>query len=153
MNFSIDRGGTFTDIYAESEGKFYIEKLLSVDPENYEDAPREGIRRLLEKVHGIDLNTLTDSSSYIKWIRMGTTVATNALLERQGAKTALLITKGFADLLDIGYQNRPELFDLNIKKTKMLYEAVIEVDERIAVEGDEFKVVQAVDEVALLKQL
>ncbi|MEA3433545.1 MAG: hydantoinase/oxoprolinase N-terminal domain-containing protein, partial [Campylobacterota bacterium] len=87
MKFSVDRGGTFTDIYAEHEGHFYVEKLLSVDPQNYEDAPREGIRRLLEKIIDTDIGKEVPLE-HIEWIRMGTTVATNALLEKEGEKTA-----------------------------------------------------------------
>ncbi len=134
IRFSIDRGGTFTDVYAEvpDQGTVYTEKLLSVDPANYPDAPREGIRRILEKI----LKTPTSSTSSvgsnaIQWIRMGTTVATNALLERTGTATALAISKGFGDLLAIGDQTRPELFDLQIVKPDLLYTAVLEVNERI----------------------
>ena len=103
FNFYLDRGGTFTDIFAElpSEyhdkfGPYYVTKLLSVNPGNYADAPREGIRRILEKITGIKhpADKPLDSSR-IGFIRMGTTVATNALLERNGEPTALLITKGF----------------------------------------------------------
>lgn len=143
MKFAIDRGGTFTDIYAEHNGTIYVEKLLSEDPENYQDAPREGIRRLLKKILGIPSSNENVDSSAIEWIRMGTTVATNALLEHKGAKTALLITKGFKDLLRIGYQNRPELFALNIKQPKMLYEHVIEIDERVVITQTGFKVEKA----------
>ena len=144
MKFSIDRGGTFTDIYAEHNGKFYIEKLLSVDPENYEDAPREGIRRLLGKISSGPVPEEIPLDD-IEWIRMGTTVATNALLEKQGARTALLITKGFKDLLSIGYQNRPELFNLHIQKTLPLYEKVIEIDERVLPREDGFVVLKELD--------
>jgi len=146
MKFSIDRGGTFTDIYAEHEGKFYVEKLLSVDPANYDDAPREGIRRLLEKISSGSAASLVPEEK-IEWIRMGTTVATNALLERKGARTALLITKGFKDLLRIGYQNRPDLFDLHIRKAGALYERVIEIDERVVPEkdGNGFEILQSLD--------
>ena len=146
MKFSIDRGGTFTDIYAEHEGKFYIEKLLSVDPGNYDDAPREGIRRLLEKISAGPVSSSVPEEK-VEWIRMGTTVATNALLEKKGARTALLITKGFADLLRIGYQNRPELFDLHIKKPAMLYEKVVEIEERVLPrrDGTGFDVITPLD--------
>jgi len=138
MKFSIDRGGTFTDIYAEHKGRFYVEKLLSVDPDNYEDAPREGIRRLMERI-GVDRRGETVPTEAIEWIRMGTTVATNALLEKKGARTALLITRGFGDLLRIGYQNRPDLFDLHIRKPEPLYERVVEIDERVLPEGEDLK--------------
>lgn len=134
IRFSIDRGGTFTDVYAEvpDQGKVYTEKLLSEDPANYDDAPREGIRRILEKVCGITLPSSAPlTSEAIQWIRMGTTVATNALLERTGADTALVITRGFGDLLAIGDQTRPDLFDLQIIKPDLLYKSVLEVDERV----------------------
>ncbi len=131
--FAIDRGGTFTDVYAElPENKgFQVVKLLSEDPDNYADAPREGIRRILEKTSDRKLPDNELCSDRIEWIRMGTTVATNALLERKGVRCALLITKGFRDLLRIGYQNRPRLFDLEISKPELLYEQVVEIDERI----------------------
>jgi len=99
FRFSIDRGGTFTDVYAEVPGEpgFKVVKLLSVDPANYDDAPREGIRRILQEyTEGEDTHDLDESQ--IEWIRMGTTVATNALLERKGARCALVITKGFGDI-------------------------------------------------------
>ena len=109
-------------------------KLLSEDPANYESAPREGIRRVLEEVTGKkiprDAPVPTDQ---IEWIRMGTTVATNALLERQGARTALVTTRGFKDLLAVGNQARPNIFDLAIEKPGALYETVVEVDERVRV--------------------
>ncbi|MBU1140335.1 MAG: hydantoinase B/oxoprolinase family protein, partial [Proteobacteria bacterium] len=134
IRFSIDRGGTFTDVYAEVQewGMIFTEKLLSEDPANYSDAPREGIRRILERVHEVTLPPSAPlASKGIQWIRMGTTVATNALLERTGADTALVITKGFGDLLAIGDQTRPDLFDLEIIKPDLLYKAVLEVDERV----------------------
>lgn len=132
VKFSIDRGGTFTDIYAEfSDGRTAVLKLLSDDPTNYPDAPREGIRRILEQEQGLPLPAAQLSAENITSIRMGTTVATNALLERKGAKTALVITRGFADLLQIGNQTRPDLFALNIQRPEPLYSHVIEVDERV----------------------
>jgi 5-oxoprolinase (ATP-hydrolysing) len=134
IRFSIDRGGTFTDIYAEvpDQDVVYTEKLLSVDPGNYPDAPREGIRRLLKKILKIPIPLSTPfGTDAIEWIRMGTTVATNALLERTGSDTALAISKGFGDLLAIGDQTRPELFDLKIRKPELLHTAVLEIDERI----------------------
>ena len=89
FRFSIDRGGTFTDVYAEVPGEtgFRVVKLLSEDPDNYDDAPREGIRRILEDVTSQPFNPKGFDSDLIEWIRMGTTVATNALLERKGART------------------------------------------------------------------
>ncbi len=154
MKFSIDRGGTFTDIYAEHEGRFYVEKLLSVDPDNYEDAPREGIRRLLERITHETIPPEVPTES-IEWIRMGTTVATNALLEKKGARTALLITKGFRDLLRIGYQNRSDLFDLHIRKPESLYEKVIEIEERVLPnrEGNGFEILKALDIEAAKREL
>ena len=135
FRFAIDRGGTFTDIYAELPGGegFRVLKLLSEDPENYDDAPREGIRRIVESFSGKKFNDADIGAEQIEWIRMGTTVATNALLERKGTPSALIITKGFRDLLHIGYQNRPRLFDLRIKKPDLLYEQVIEIEERIRI--------------------
>ncbi|KAI3687397.1 hypothetical protein L1987_81092 [Smallanthus sonchifolius] len=134
LRFCIDRGGTFTDVYAEipgqSEGK--VMKLLSVDPSNYEDAPVEGIRRILEEFTGNKIpRTSKLPTENIEWIRMGTTVATNALLERKGERIALCVTRGFKDLLQIGNQARPNIFDLKVSKPSNLYEEVIEVDERI----------------------
>ncbi|MEC8594239.1 MAG: hydantoinase/oxoprolinase family protein, partial [SAR324 cluster bacterium] len=133
FRFSIDRGGTFTDVYAEVPGEpgFRVVKLLSEDPAHYPDAPREGIRRILEEVTGYPYLKEGFVSSDIDWIRMGTTVATNALLERKGAKTVLVITKGFGDLLQIGNQNRPHIFDLEIRKPELLFQQVLEVDERV----------------------
>lgn len=131
--FAIDRGGTFTDLYAKTPGnKIRILKLLSEDPANYADAPREGIRRIIEQETGVstDPSKPVDSSN-IAWIRMGTTVATNALLERKGERTALVINKGFRDLLAIGNQSRPRIFDLKIECPEMLYEEVVEVEERV----------------------
>jgi 5-oxoprolinase (ATP-hydrolysing) len=135
--FSIDRGGTFTDVYAEIPGEpgFQVVKLLSEDPQNYPDAPREGIRRILEKVTGKSLAKDAFHADQIEWVRMGTTVATNALLERKGARSVLVTTKGFRDLLQIGNQSRPVIFDLVIKKPDLLYESIIEIDERVRFPG------------------
>lgn len=134
LRFCIDRGGTFTDVYAEipgySEGR--VMKLLSVDPSNYEDAPVEGIRRILEEFTGEKIPRSSKvPTDKIEWIRMGTTVATNALLERKGERIALCVSKGFRDLLQIGNQARPNIFDLTVSKPSNLYEEVIEVDERV----------------------
>ena len=133
FRFSIDRGGTFTDIYAEVPGEpgFRVVKLLSEDPQNYADAPREGIRRILQEVLGRPIDKAVFNADAIEWIRMGTTVATNALLERKGSRCALVVTRGFGDILQIGNQDRPRIFDLKIHKPDLLYEAVIEVDERL----------------------
>lgn len=111
-------------------------KLLSVDPANYEDAPTEGIRRVLEEVSGdkIPKGEPLDLSS-VESIRMGTTVATNALLERKGDRVAFFVTKGFRDILNIGQQARPSIFDLTVTKLGQLYEEVYEVNERVTTEG------------------
>lgn len=138
FEFAIDRGGTFTDVFARCPGgKVRVLKLLSEDPANYRDAPTEGIRRVLEEECGQSMprNQPLDTS-LIGWIRMGTTVATNALLERKGEKMALLITRGFRDLLHIGNQARPRLFDLEIVTPEVLYEEVIEVEERVVLQRD-----------------
>jgi 5-oxoprolinase (ATP-hydrolysing) len=140
FRFSIDRGGTFTDVYAEVPGDpgFRVVKLLSEDPDNYPDAPTEGIRRIIEDVTGEPLaKDRLLPTDRIDWIRMGTTVATNALLERQGARCALVVTRGFKDILQIGNQDRPEIFDLKIHKPDLLYETVVEVDERLRILGPE----------------
>lgn len=131
--FAIDRGGTFTDIFALCPGnKIKLLKLLSDDPANYSDAPREGIRRIIEQETGIVLKQNSEiCTNNLDWIRMGTTVATNALLERKGERIALLITQGFRDLLHIGNQARPSIFSLEIMCPENLYEEVIEIDERV----------------------
>ena len=129
--FWVDRGGTFTDIVASApDGKLLTHKLLSHNPEQYRDAAIAGIRELL------DLNNDERSlEAAIDEVRMGTTVATNALLERAGDRTALCITRGFKDALRIAYQNRPDLFAKEIILPTLLYETVIEVDERVAADG------------------
>lgn len=139
LRFCIDRGGTFTDVYAEipghSDGR--VLKLLSVDPSNYDDAPVEGIRRILEDFTGEEIpRNAKIPTDKIEWIRMGTTVATNALLERKGERIALCVTRGFRDLLQIGNQARPNIFDLTVSKPSNLYEEVVEVDERIELVQD-----------------
>uniref|UniRef100_A0A673B8F0 5-oxoprolinase, ATP-hydrolysing n=1 Tax=Sphaeramia orbicularis TaxID=375764 RepID=A0A673B8F0_9TELE len=138
FDFAIDRGGTFTDVFARlPDGRERVLKLLSRDPQNYKDAPTEGIRRVLEEETGKACpRDQPVDTSLIGWIRMGTTVATNALLEREGEKTALLVTKGFKDLLHIGTQARPKLFDLEVAMPEVLYEEVIEVDERVVLRQD-----------------
>lgn len=136
IRISIDRGGTFTDVHASIPGRDdIILKLLSVDPANYQDAPTEGIRRILELATDAPhpRGQLLDLH-HIDSIRMGTTVATNALLERKGARSALLITKGFKDLLFIGNQSRPNIFDLTVARPEVLYEQVVEVEERVTME-------------------
>ena len=137
FRFAIDRGGTFTDVFCLCPGgKVRVMKLLSVDPANYPDAPREGIRRILESETGVSMPPDQPiDTSLIQWIRMGTTVATNALLERKGERMALVVTKGFKDVLFIGNQARPRLFDLDIQCPEVLYEEVIEVDERLILDN------------------
>jgi 5-oxoprolinase (ATP-hydrolysing) len=129
--FWIDRGGTFTDIVARApDGTVHTHKVLSENPEQYKDAALKGIRDLL----GID-KTATIPANAVEAVKMGTTVATNALLERKGDRTLLVTTKGFADALRIGYQARPRLFDRNITLPDMLFEQVVEVDERVRADG------------------
>ncbi len=129
--FWIDRGGTFTDVVALSpDGAIKAAKLLSQNPEHYEDAAIQGIRDAMALKAGEPI-----PADKIAAVKMGTTVATNALLERQGERTLLVISKGFADALEIGYQARPDIFALNIKKPELLYEKVIEADERILADG------------------
>ena len=112
-----------------------IIKLLSEDPANYKDAPLEGIRRLLSKFTGREVSRGERlDTSKVESIRMGTTVATNALLERKGERIALIVTKGFKDCLEIGNQSRPKIFDLAIRKPDVLYTKVIEIDERVTLE-------------------
>jgi 5-oxoprolinase (ATP-hydrolysing) len=124
-SFAIDRGDTFTDVVAHTpDGRLRVEKLLSENPGAYDDAALEGIRRILAEEGG-----------KLAEVRMGSTVATNALLERKGERTALAITRGFRDALRIGYQARPHIFARKIVLPSMLYEKVIEIDERIAVDG------------------
>lgn len=137
IRISIDRGGTFTDVHARVPGRNDIVlKLLSVDPANYKDAPTEDIRRVLElaTAKSIPRGQLLILKQ-VEGLRMGTTIATNALLERKGARSALLITRGFKDLLLIGNQSRPDIFDLSVMKLGVLYDKVVEINERIILEG------------------
>jgi 5-oxoprolinase (ATP-hydrolysing) len=130
--FWIDRGGTFTDIVARRpDGTLTTHKLLSENPDRYRDAAVAGIRTLLGIAPGAPI-----PSGLIDSVRMGTTVATNALLERKGERTVLAITRGFADALRIAYQNRPKLFVRKIVLPSLLYERVIEIDERIGAHGE-----------------
>ena len=125
--FWIDRGGTFTDVVARApDGSLHTQKLLSENPEAYEDAALQGIRDLLQLDDG---QPVPEDS--IDAVKMGTTVATNALLERKGDRTLLVVTKGFRDQLRIAYQARPRLFDRQIILPEMLYERVEEVTERV----------------------
>ncbi|MEX2642007.1 MAG: hydantoinase/oxoprolinase family protein, partial [Acetobacterales bacterium] len=129
--FWIDRGGTFTDLVArQPDGTLVTHKLLSENAERYQDAALQGIRDLL----GIGPEDPIPGER-IDAIKMGTTVATNALLERKGDRTVLAITRGFRDQLRIGYQNRPRLFDLEIRLPTPLYEQVVEIDERLQAAG------------------
>ncbi|MEY8828163.1 hydantoinase B/oxoprolinase family protein [Sedimentitalea sp. XS_ASV28] len=137
--FWIDRGGTFTDLVARRpDGTLATHKLLSENPERYADAAVQGIREIME-VDG----AFPDGA--IGAVKMGTTVATNALLERKGEPVLLMITKGFRDLLQIGYQTRPRLFDLHIVRPELLYHTVAEMDERLDADG---KVIRPLDETA-----
>ena len=130
--FWIDRGGTFTDIVARRpDGTLTTHKLLSDNPERYRDAAVHGIRELLRLAPGAPI-----PAGAIDAVKMGTTVATNALLERKGEPTALLITAGFADALRIAYQNRPRLFVRRIELPAPLYDRVVEVDERVGAHGE-----------------
>ena len=137
--FWIDRGGTFTDIVAlRPDGSLGTAKLLSDNPEQYLDAAAEGIRRFVAEADRIEA------------IKMGTTVATNALLERGGTPTVLIVTQGFRDALAIGYQNRPDIFALNIIKPAPIYERVIEASERVSAAG---KTIRPLDEDDIRKSL
>jgi 5-oxoprolinase (ATP-hydrolysing) len=130
--FWIDRGGTFTDIVAKRpDGTLITHKLLSDNPEQYDDAAVAGIRQMLGIASGAPIPV-----EEIEVVKMGTTVATNALLERKGEPTALFITKGLGDALRIAYQNRPRLFDREIRLPELLYRKAIEVVERISARGD-----------------
>ncbi|MEM6521730.1 MAG: hydantoinase B/oxoprolinase family protein, partial [Cyanobacteria bacterium P01_C01_bin.70] len=131
--FWIDRGGTFTDVVAKRpDGEIVIHKLLSENPEQYRDAPVQGIRDVMGIAAGEPI-----PAAAIGVIKMGTTVATNALLEKQGDRTVLAITQGFRDALKIGYQNRPDIFAREIVVPTPLYERVIEAEERYSARGEE----------------
>jgi len=131
-DFWIDRGGTFTDVVArDPQGRIHVRKLLSEDPEHYADAPIAGLRRLL----GVADPGAPIPSERIRSIKMGTTVATNALLERRGAPVCLAVTRGFRDLLTIGYQDRPDIFALEIRKPEQIVAETIEVEERVLADG------------------
>jgi 5-oxoprolinase (ATP-hydrolysing) len=137
--FWIDRGGTFTDIVAlQPDGQVVTAKMLSENPEHYQDAAVAGIRKLMGQAPGTSV-----SSEQIAAVKMGTTVATNALLERKGEPTVLVTTKGFRDALRIAYQNRPRLFDRHIVLPEQLYREVIELDERILADGTVTQVLSA----------
>jgi 5-oxoprolinase (ATP-hydrolysing) len=144
--FWIDRGGTFTDIVGKRpDGSLVTHKLLSENPEQYKDAAVAGIRHLL----GLKPGELV-RADLVECVKMGTTVATNALLERKGEPTLLVTTRGFRDALRIAYQNRPRLFDRNIILPELLYSAVIEAQERVGADGS---IVMPLDEVLLKQEL
>src|SRR5450432_709840 len=144
--FWIDRGGTFTDVVGRRpDGSIATLKLLSENPEQYRDAAVAGIRRLLGLAAGEAI-----TPERVESVKMGTTVATNALLERKGEPTLLVITKGFRDALRIGYQERPKLFEPHIVLPELLYQKVIEADERVGVDGE---IVQPLDETRLRADL
>ena len=144
--FWIDRGGTFTDVVGKRpDGTLVTHKLLSENPEQYRDAAVAGIRHLLGLKPGEPV-----TPQLVECVKMGTTVATNALLERKGEATLLVTTQGFGDALRIAYQNRPRLFDRQIVLPELLYSAVVEAQERVAVDGE---VLQPLDEAHLRTQL
>ncbi|WP_309683360.1 hydantoinase/oxoprolinase family protein, partial [Polaromonas sp.] len=144
--FWVDRGGTFTDIVAKKpDGTLVTHKLLSENPEQYPDAAVAGIRHLL----GLQAGEPIDAQQ-VDSVKMGTTVATNALLERKGEPTLLVTTQGFRDALRIAYQNRPRLFDRHIVLPELLYSAVVQAQERVGAQGE---VLQALDEELLKKEL
>src|ERR1700726_4158837 len=144
--FWIDRGGTFTDVVGcAPDGTLRTHKLLSENPSQYPDAAVEGIRRLLELAPGESI-----TAQRVACVKMGTTVATNALLERKGERTVLVITRGFRDALRIATQARPRLFDRRIVLPELLYERVIEAAERVCAHGE---IVQPLDDPALRAQL
>jgi 5-oxoprolinase (ATP-hydrolysing) len=138
MQFFIDRGGTFTDIVAIVNGRIIVHKLLSENPEAYADAAIQGIRDILQIPANQPLPT-----EQIQVVKMGTTVATNALLERKGEKVVLAITQGFRDALQIGYQNRPNIFARHIVLPTMLYSQVVEISARYNAQGQELSAVNA----------
>ena len=148
--FWIDRGGTFTDVVGrkpEAGGGFSLvtHKLLSENPEHYRDAAVAGIRHLLGLAPGVPV-----TPALVECVKMGTTVATNALLERKGEPTLLVTTRGFRDALRIAYQNRPRLFDRHIVLPELLYSRVIEAQERVGAHGD---VLQPLEEEHLRERL
>src|SRR4051794_3767308 len=143
--FWIDRGGTFTDVIGRRpDGTLVSHKLLSENPERYADAAVAGIRHLL----GLEPHQAI-SSAQVECVKMGTTVATNALLERKGEPTLLVTTRGFRDALRIAYQDRPRIFDRHIVLPELLYALVVEADERIGANGE---VVEALDAAGLRSQ-
>ncbi len=145
-DFWIDRGGTFTDIVARRpDGRLAVHKLLSENPGRYADPAVEAIRQLLEVPVGAAI-----PADQIRSVRLGTTIATNALLERKGEPTVLVITAGFGDSLRIAYQDRPKIFERHIVRPELLYTRVIEADERIGARGE---VIRPLDEAAVERDL
>ncbi len=131
-DFWIDRGGTFTDIVGRKpDGTLVAHKVLSENPEAYRDAAVQGIRELLQVEAGQPI-----PAELVGAVKMGTTVATNALLERKGERTLLVTTRGFKDALAIGYQARTDIFAKKIVKPELLYTAVVEVEERVRADGE-----------------
>jgi 5-oxoprolinase (ATP-hydrolysing) len=146
--FWIDRGGTFTDLVGRRpDGLLFTHKLLSENPEHYQDAAIQGMRDLLN----LDENQCL--AEYVSLVKMGTTVGTNALLERRGNPVGLLITRGFRDCLQIAYQNRPDIFALQIQLPELLYQSVVEIDERINAQGEVLKALDKTAAVAALQTL
>ncbi|WP_373017644.1 hydantoinase B/oxoprolinase family protein [Thiomicrorhabdus sp.] len=136
--FWIDRGGTFTDIVAQDpQGKLHTRKLLSENPEQYRDAAIAGIRLFLNAPEPSAVPV-----ERIACVKMGTTVATNALLERKGEAVALITNRGFADALEIGYQNRPDIFALKVETPKPLYQTALEIDGRLNAQGEEIEALE-----------
>ncbi|HKR71636.1 MAG TPA: hydantoinase/oxoprolinase family protein, partial [Streptosporangiaceae bacterium] len=145
-DFWIDRGGTFTDVVARRpDGRLAVHKLLSENPGRYADPAVEAIRQLLEVPVGAAI-----PADQIRSVRLGTTIATNALLERKGEPTVLVITAGFGDSLRIAYQDRPKIFERHIVRPELLYTRVIEADERIGARGE---VIRPLDEAAVERDL
>lgn len=147
--FWIDRGGTFTDIVAQRpDGTTQVHKLLSENPDRYADAPIQGIRELMDIAPDAPI-----PAEQIAVVKMGTTVATNALLERKGDRTLFITTQGFRDGLRIGYQNRPDIFARQIVLPEMLYERVVEVAERVTADGEVLQAITADVENQVLSEL
>src|SRR5271163_784036 len=143
-DFWVDRGGTFTDVIGrDPQGALRVRKLLSESPA-YADAAVQAIRDLLDLPPGAAI-----PADAIGFVKMGTTVATNALLEGRGERTLLAITRGFRDALEIGYQARPKIFAKNIIKPEQLYSEVVEIDERVLASG---AVERALDEAVVRRQ-
>lgn len=155
---AVDRGGTFTDVFAVCpDQRIVTMKLLSVQPSQYPDAPFEAIRRIFSA----DNKDILKDHAELFSIRMGTTVATNALLEHKGERVALVLTKGFRDVFQIGNQSRENIFELNMSDPFRLYEDIVEVDERVVIHNEKCEITKHLvyepglsgDKVAVLKPL